>query len=309
MTVVCLGEAVVDLISPDQSSIDSAETLTINIGGTPLNVAIALKRLGVDSTFAGALSSDSFGNRILETLKNEEVGFVPEKRVHQQTRLAVINPAAEEPGFRFYGDDPADTQLKPEQILPVISNNTQALYLSVMMFHHPQAARTQRAAIVRAVEQGVPIYADPNPRPSMWSDTTVMAAAVRRLLSASRLAKLSLDDARALGWSAEPNTLILQSLTEWNTTVIVTDGANGSWAQIDGEIIHVPAIQVEERDATGAGDAFFAALIAEHLREGRITSDSMEFASVAGALATTKQGAQAGLPNRVEIERNRRSDG
>jgi ribokinase len=58
---------------------------------------------------------------------------------------------------------------------------------------------------------------------------------------------------------------------------------------------------VEAVDATGAGDAFLAAL-AVGLTAGWEISRSLAFASAAGALATTKPGAQSSLPHLQEVE-------
>lgn len=62
----------------------------------------------------------------------------------------------------------------------------------------------------------------------------------------------------------------------------------------------LPRIPVKSVDATGAGDAFAAAL-AVALAEGRSWEEAGPFASAAAALATTELGAQAGLPRREAV--------
>jgi ribokinase len=63
----------------------------------------------------------------------------------------------------------------------------------------------------------------------------------------------------------------------------------------------IPHIRVEVVDATGAGDAFAAAL-AVMVAEDRPWPEAARFSSAAAALKTTKLGAQAGLPRREEVE-------
>jgi ribokinase len=70
----------------------------------------------------------------------------------------------------------------------------------------------------------------------------------------------------------------------------------------DGAEHWFPRFDVEAVDATGAGDAFAAALTVA-LSEGRSPAEAGRFASAAAALATTKFGAQPGLPTRAEVER------
>ena len=54
-------------------------------------------------------------------------------------------------------------------------------------------------------------------------------------------------------------------------------------------------------DTTAAGDAFVAGL-AVALGEGKSLLEAALFANCVGALAVTKQGAQPGMPTRVEVE-------
>src|SRR5262249_27890345 len=60
-----------------------------------------------------------------------------------------------------------------------------------------------------------------------------------------------------------------------------------------------PRIRVRSVDATGAGDAYAAAL-AVALAEGQLLPAAGQFANAAAALKTTRVGAQAGLPHRPE---------
>jgi sugar/nucleoside kinase (ribokinase family) len=68
----------------------------------------------------------------------------------------------------------------------------------------------------------------------------------------------------------------------------------------DGEA-WLPHIPVETLDATGAGEAFAAAL-AVMVARGRRWAEAGHFASAAAALTTTKLGAQAALPTWAEVD-------
>jgi ribokinase len=54
-------------------------------------------------------------------------------------------------------------------------------------------------------------------------------------------------------------------------------------------------------DTTAAGDAFLGGF-AVALGEGKSLSDAIRFGNAAGALATTRLGAQPSLPTRAEVE-------
>jgi ribokinase len=95
---------------------------------------------------------------------------------------------------------------------------------------------------------------------------------------------------------------LLQAVAESGALLAITLGARGAelWRG-DLRIAEArpPAVQVV--DTTGAGDCFVAALTVA-LLEGRAPEDALRFACVAGALATTRAGAQPSLPWRAEVD-------
>jgi ribokinase len=82
----------------------------------------------------------------------------------------------------------------------------------------------------------------------------------------------------------------------------VTLGARGAVLFRDGqEVARATPPAVSVMDATGAGDTFTAALTVA-LLEGQPELQALGFACAAGALATTKPGAQPALPLRAEVD-------
>jgi ribokinase len=83
--------------------------------------------------------------------------------------------------------------------------------------------------------------------------------------------------------------------------VVITLGAGGAlWVGKDGAR-HFPAFTVRPVDSTAAGDAFNGALAAA-LAEGETVEQAIPFANAAGALATTRRGAQESLHDRNAID-------
>jgi ribokinase len=87
----------------------------------------------------------------------------------------------------------------------------------------------------------------------------------------------------------------------------VTLGERGAVLVTSDEVLDVPAFAVTAVDSTAAGDAFTAALVVEVAR-GRPAVQALRYASAAGALATTRPGAQPALPTSAEVERLLRAD-
>ncbi len=297
-----MGEALIDLVPPGSASPLTSTHLQIQPGGAPLNVAICLNRLGTRSAFLGTLSTDAFGERLCRLINSESISRFPERRVAEPTRLAVIDHTNREAPFQFYGDDPADAQLTESDVGRAFETlPATGLYAGSLQLTHPTSRATLEIAIQLARHKGVPVYSDPNPRPAAWPSRNVMVTATEYLLDRSRLAKISLDDAAALGWPTEPSELLAWAGRRFETRLFVTAGADGCFALIDGAVESVIPPGVTPVDPTGAGDASFAALVSRfHLRQTLNRAD-LEFASTVGAIATQRQGAVNGLPTVEEI--------
>lgn len=298
--LVTFGEALVDLIPPSGISLSAAQNLHIQPGGAPLNVAVALRRLGSSSRFCGTLSTDAFGTRLAELIVREDVDHEPPEPVDRPTRLALVDHGPQGSTFRFYGDDPADLQLSRRAIDRALRGGVRGLYLGSLMMANEKGRAAQEYAVERAQSLDIPIIVDPNPRPPAWPDRDAMRDACTWLIRRATLVKLSLDDARLLGFGESPNDVLTNRAFAVET--VVTDGARGSWSLIDGEIVHVRGPRVEAIDPTGAGDAFFAGLITRYLVEDRVTEAGLRFAAATGALATTRAGAIDALPTLREVQ-------
>ncbi|UHQ22204.1 ribokinase [Lysobacter sp. 5GHs7-4] len=83
--------------------------------------------------------------------------------------------------------------------------------------------------------------------------------------------------------------------------VIVTLGARGCCARIDGELLHQAAYPVAAIDTTAAGDTFCGTLAAA-LAAGEGAAAALRRASAASALACTRPGAQSSVPARAEVD-------
>ncbi len=83
--------------------------------------------------------------------------------------------------------------------------------------------------------------------------------------------------------------------------VIVTLGARGSLARIDGQILVQPAFSISPLDTTAAGDTFCGTLVALLARDEPL-QQALLAASAASALACTRLGAQSSIPEHAEVQ-------
>jgi ribokinase len=85
-------------------------------------------------------------------------------------------------------------------------------------------------------------------------------------------------------------------------TVILTLGERGALLAQAAGATHVPAFEVAPVDTTAAGDAFVGGF-AVALAEEKPLVEAVRWGNAAGALATTRMGAQPSLPTRQAVER------
>ena len=83
--------------------------------------------------------------------------------------------------------------------------------------------------------------------------------------------------------------------------VVVTLGARGCCARVDGEFLTQAAFPVTPFDTTAAGDTFCGAFVAA-LSQKQCVAHALRQASAAGALACTRRGAQSSIPTHAEVQ-------
>jgi ribokinase len=138
----------------------------------------------------------------------------------------------------------------------------------------------------------------------IWLNAAPMGDAVRQIdLGALSCLLVNEHELAALTGIGEPEAALGRLANAWpKLDIVVTLGAAGWIARVDGALLSGPAIPVEAIDTVGCGDAFVGALAA--LRsEGMPWIDALARANAAGALAATVAGAIPSMPTRDAIER------
>src|SRR5205814_1717583 len=83
-------------------------------------------------------------------------------------------------------------------------------------------------------------------------------------------------------------------------TAVVTLGARGAVACVDGDLVSAPAVPVTAIDPIGAGDGFVSGYLAG-LLDGLATEACLNLAVRSGAFAVTVEGDWEGLPSQAEL--------
>ncbi len=110
------------------------------------------------------------------------------------------------------------------------------------------------------------------------------------------------DEAEALGGWLGCNASAEALAVRLDTGVLRTLGGEGAEAFVAGEYIHIPAMRIEVKDTTAAGDCFVGVL-ASGLDRGLSLRSAMGRASVAAGLTCSRVGSQNSIPDQRETDK------
>ncbi|MBN8494184.1 MAG: carbohydrate kinase [Burkholderiales bacterium] len=306
---VVSGEALMDVFGGDATAQGLA--LDARIGGSPLNVAIGLARLGQPVAFFGALSSGFLGDRLLRALHDEGIDTRAVPRLDAPTTLGLVGlDARGVPSYAFYGHGCAD-RLLPLDALDKLPAAARAFHFgSYAMVVEPVAA-TQRALVEREHTRSLIAY-DPNIRLNVEPDLARWRDTLQWMLPRTHLLKVSEEDLGLLYPGVPPGTLAAQWLQQGVACVVVTRGGDGALAwRAGGETLQIAPVPVTVVDTVGAGDTFQAALLTGLAERGVWSSAALralaapawqqvlEWAARAAAITCSRRGAD--LPRRNEL--------
>lgn len=255
------GESLIDLISQPVGP-DGRREFLAKAGGSPMNCAIALARMGVDTGFLCPISSDSFGDMILGPLEEAGVAQLLAERVREPTTLAVVNDDGRgNPRYAFYRE--ADRAFTREGLIAALPAEIELFEMGGFCAIEPDDLPVWMDVAREAARRGATIASDPNVRPSLIADMAAYRERVLHSLSVVHIVKMSEED---LGYldaekSIEDHAEALLALPECRL-VVVTRGAEGSLAftragSVSGRVY--PA--QPGGDNVGAGDTLMAGIL------------------------------------------------
>ncbi|MEU6365863.1 carbohydrate kinase [Streptomyces sp. NPDC046931] len=264
--IVVAGEALIDLVPRKAGAL---APLLPALGGGPYNTAVALGRLGSPTAFCSRVSSDAFGEALLDGLRAAGVDVSAVQRGPEPTTLAVATiDDSGSAGYSFYVDGTADRLFTPPARLP---EGTRAVSFGTCSLVLEPGASAYEELMRVAAAQGVFTALDPNIRAGLIPDPDAYRARFKSWLPSVSLLKLSAEDARWLGGTPQ------EWLASGPSAVVITHGGDGLTVFTrDGAEHSVAGVPVDVVDTIGAGDTVNAALL-----HGLATRDALSPAAVA----------------------------
>lgn len=244
-------------------------------GGKGSNQAIAAAKAGGDVTFVGAVGDDGFATQLRSTLADAGVDTSLLRSVNGASGVAAItvDADAENSIIVVAGANASVTELTEHDLGAIAGADILLCQLEIPLATVTAAARHAR-------RNGTIVILNPSPVQHLPEE----------LISSVDILIVNHTESTQLG-----------SVTDRVPYLVTTQGAGGADLRERDTTVHADSPTVTPVDTTGAGDAFTGAFAVEWVLD---SDRALHFAAVAGALATTVNGAAVSSPTRSSIERH-----
>ncbi len=264
-SILCIGELLIDFIGAETGkTISKQNSFMMKAGGAPGNVACTIGALGGKCYLSGAVGKDGFGDFLIETLKNFNVGTDTIKRSVEHTTLAFVS--VDQFGERdFVFNRGADADLDRSDIDKRIMEECQIIHFGAATgFLEGELRKTYIKILSESYGSDYFISFDPNYRSAFWAENMEeFIESAKLFIEKSDLVKLSEEEALMISETENISEASTFFKERYAAVFAITLGSSGvrvfnrTWDEI------IPAPVVNVVDTTGAGDAFIGALIYE----------------------------------------------
>ncbi len=300
------GEAL-GVLSPVQAGrLCVGSLMTLSVAGAEFNVAVGLARLGIPTTFAGAVGSDATGRLIIQTLKAEGVDTAdilvrPEPTGHFIKERYGLRM---EPNVYYVREGSAMRQWKAPDPLPEAWLSMDWIHTTAITWMLGEPLRRQAQNLLENLARSASgiISVDLNIRKKLgavpeWREVIEQMIPLTGILFATQSEIEELWDIHQVSelWS--------QHVLQGGHILVVKHGAEGARVFQDGELLaEAPSRAVRAvQDVVGAGDGFAAGVIAGRLK-GRDWRDCLRLGHLVGAFSVAHPGDWEGYPLWEEVQ-------
>ena len=277
--IICAGESLIDMVSfvTEKGEVQYSPY----VGGSILNSAVALGRLGADTYFCGAISNDAFGRLIEDCYRDSRVQEDFIIKTNRPTTLAYSDISDDGIAqYRFVDEHSAGRLIDKNSLKPFVNKikNAKALLIGGISLQ-AEPSGTSWQWLVEQVAGHCVIYFDANIRPNFIEDKAKYLKRFAQLTRKVDIIKISEEDYSYLYGKQDFAKLSSEWLEKGIKMIVLTLGEKGVKVIYGGgKEISVGIEPVKVIDTIGAGDSFNAGLLF-HLDKQKIL-DQEKLASI-----------------------------
>jgi 5-dehydro-2-deoxygluconokinase len=320
--LVNMGRSSIDLYANDVGTpFVNVGSFAAYIGGSPTNICVGSRRLGLKTVMLTAIGDDPVGDFVLNFLDNEGVvtDYIPRKP-EARTSAAVlgIEPPDKFP-LTFYRDNAADVQITIDDVLAAPVTNCKVFqFAGTNLSKDPLRSATLFAA-EQARAAGAKIVLDIDFRPDQWHDIRAFGIGIRGVLPLVDMVIGTQDEINAAmlthtdqmsATQSSSNTEVagdvagaIETLMGYGPEILIEKrGATGARIhEANGVKIDVPGFPVEIYNVVGAGDAFASGLLYGYV-QGWELYRAVRLGNACGAIVVTQHGCANFMPTLDEVD-------
>jgi fructokinase len=303
------GDALIDFLPV--KSLNGRDAMVPVPGGSCLNIAVGMARLGAAAGFAGGIATDLFGRIIADHALASAVELRYATRSDHQSTLAFVRTVAGEPQYAFYDEGSASRNwVYRSGSIPF--DEIDAIHVGSTTLVDETGA-SQTLVMIREARGSTTVSFDPNCRPNLVKDKPGYVARMAEFAGLADIVRMSDVDFSYLYGDDDFARRAESMLAAGTGLIVVTRGIKGvqAWHGKAGTLdVEAPTVSVA--DTIGAGDSFQAALLyalqalgrigAKSLREMEVTElrRALSFASACAAFTCSRPGADP--PRHAELD-------
>ena len=301
--ILCIGEILSDMIGTSKNGVMSFERYP---GGAPFNVCCGINNLGKKVGFIGAVGDDLIGRYLNDFVKSLNLAYtdITIDKEHNTTLAFVANDESGERSFSFNRKNTADYQIPLKSLEKI--KDADIVLLGSLMLSEKEGLKVADE-VVRLVKENHKLLSfDVNYRDDIYNSAKDAIDVSLKYVKQADIVKFSEDEVKLLS-GLDDIDLGIKKITNPNQLVLVTLGSKGSKFYFNNMSGICPTISVKPVDTTGAGDAFYAGILAaldeidiKSLDEKKMI-DILKNANICGAMACLKKGAISSLPTKEEL--------
>ncbi|MCA6439799.1 MAG: carbohydrate kinase family protein [Sediminibacterium sp.] len=264
MKILCIGEALIDMICTDKGkSLSAGNNFLKKPGGAPTNVAAAIAALGGEVELAAKVGNDPFGKQLIEVMESFGVGTkVMLTDDNHFTTFAYVSLM--ENGERdFVFNRGADGQLSVEDINAIDLTGIGIIHFGSATGFLPGPLQAAYLHLLqKAIDKNIFISFDPNYRHLLFQhNIQTFIEQSWHFLQHANFFKVSDEEAMLLTQTNSLDAATDQLLQRTNGVFTITLGKDGTLLGLNGKKYIIESIPIKPVDTTGAGDAFVGAVL------------------------------------------------
>lgn len=264
MKILCIGEALIDMICTDKGrALSDGDNFLKKPGGAPTNVAAAIAALGGKVSLVSKVGTDPFGKHLAQVMQSFGVDTTHLLMDPDHFTTFAFVSLMENGERDFFFNRGADAQLNVKDIDAINLDEYSIIHFgSATAFLPGPLQDAYRELLKRAIEKKVFISFDPNYRQLLYSDKKPSFISQSwSFLKSCHFIKLSDEEAMLITGEPTLDDAAKKILSETSAVFAITLGKEGTMLGYKNKTFIVSSINVSPVDTTGAGDAFVGAVL------------------------------------------------